>query len=665
MKKIVFIFILLLIVIVCKAWFYHSTISAGDFPYYFSVSSQTILYPYAWLSIQNLGGYNIPYIVNLFPISPIVFFLFTLFHLSWDVIGRVVYFYPTIVLAFLSSYFLYKRIGFDRRFIFLAVGILLFNTYMLMVLGGGQILLAMALSIAPAVLGLLFTLSPNFSFQKILILGVLYAVEVGLDLRIAYMLFLSIIIFILMKTILERDLKYARQSFLTLLILPLIITGILHMFWIFPTLVMRENPLQQLGAIYSTTGAVRFFSFGKFEYAFGLLHPNWPENIFGKVGFMKPEFLLLPLLAYGSLLFLKKTQKKETLYILFFALLGLIGIFLAKGANDPFGDVYLWFFQHVPGFVMFRDPTKWYFFIVLSYTMLIPFTVSKVYGLIQKHYAKWYVAQIFVGVIVAYLLFLIWPALSRQLTGTFQPHTIPTEYKTLEKLLLSQNNFSRTLWIPTIQRFGYYSNTHPAISAQDFFSVTSVSEVLDILQKKGTENMLQEAGVKYVIIPYDSEREIFIKDRKYNNELYFSTIQKVSSIPWLTSLSGFGNIAIFELPNPKNHFWLQGQSEVSYTFLNQTKYLVNVKNVEKGERLIFSERYNNGWKMSTDTTVIDSEQYHTIYNSFFLPRSGTYTLTVFFSPQKWVDIGVRISAIASSIVLIGLIGIIWYRLKRI
>ncbi|EKD86147.1 MAG: hypothetical protein ACD_37C00447G0001, partial [uncultured bacterium] len=117
------------------------------------------------------------------------------------------------------------------------------------------------------------------------------------------------------------------------MIIPFFITFLLNSYWIIPTLVLRINPLYDLGQIYTSFGAVKFFSFATLENTISLLHPNWPENLFGKVSFMKPEFLIIPILAYSSLLFIKNIETKIKKYIIFFAVLGLVGAFLAKGAN--------------------------------------------------------------------------------------------------------------------------------------------------------------------------------------------------------------------------------------------------------------------------------------------------------------------------------------------
>ena len=175
------------------------------------------------------------------------------------------------------------------------------------------------------------------------------------------------------------------------MIIPLFGLIALHAFWILPAILTHQNPLEQLGSAYSTTGAVKFFSFAALENALSLLHPNWPENLFGKTYFMKPEFLGLPILAYISLLFIStkektKEQKKTVQYVLYFALLALIAAFLAKGANDPFGEIYLWMFTNIPGFGVFRDSTKWYVLIAISYSLLIPFSLKHLQDIFKKKF---------------------------------------------------------------------------------------------------------------------------------------------------------------------------------------------------------------------------------------------------------------------------------------
>lgn len=292
---------------------------------------------------------------------------------------------------------------------------------------------------------------------------------------------------------------------------------------------------------------------------------------------------------------------------------------------------------------------------------------------LQKSYGpkeRWYllmnkvfknlIPNCFLLLVICYLLFLIRPAIFGQLGGTFRPHTIPQEYIQLEGFLHSQSQFSRTLWVPAAQRFGFYSYNHPAISGYDFFHATSSAGATNKLKEKDTERLLQESSVKYVIIPYDSEGEIFLKDRKYDNSLYEEAIDALRNITWLHEISGFGRIHVFEVSNPKDHFWLtSGRGSVSYMFKNPAEYVVSAKNVQKGEVLVFAESYDPMWTMQVtsnnqqeteNTKQETSKQYHNRFNSFILPKSGSYMLLVAYQPQKWVNIGLWISALTLIVV---------------
>lgn len=261
---------------------------------------------------------------------------------------------------------------------------------------------------------------------------------------------------------------------------------------------------------------------------------------------------------------------------------------------------------------------------------------------------KRYIPQLFIIFVIAYLIFLIRPALFGQLTGTFQPHIVPQGYTRLEKFLNSQSSFSRTFWVPTTQRFGFYSSVHPAVSGEDFYHVASISGVLDNLRESNAEKELQKSGIQYVIVPFDSEAEIFLKDRKYDAVLYKKTIENIQKIAWLKELPGFGEIHVFKVPRPKDHFWLSGQGSLNYTVINPTKYTVTIKNVEKGERLVFSESYDKYWiAQAKNEKGIKSQQYNALFNSFELPKDGSDTLTVEYAPQKLVNIGLWISGVTA------------------
>lgn len=213
---------------------------------------------------------------------------------------------------------------------------------------------------------------------------------------------------------------------------------------------------------------------------------------------------------------------------------------------------------------------------------------------------KKYIPNLFLLSVICYLLVLISPALLGQLGGTFKSTSLPADYTKLEQFLAKDKTFYRTLWVPQIQRFAYFSNTHPAIAANDLFKLNSPHENIKYLKKESTLLLLQESSVKYIIVPYDSLGEIFLTDRKYDNKMYEATLKDIESIPYLKRQHAFGKIGVYEIPAPKDHFWSPNASlDIKYKYINPTNYQVSLKSVKKGDTLIFAESYDKGWKLQT------------------------------------------------------------------
>lgn len=469
-------FSLIIIILVYYPWMsFSGTLSSGDWPYLYMeqiMESAIISKSLLWIEPYYYGTAKLA-----------VHF----FGLSWELTERLFWFFPVVIISVFSSYFLTKS--------WLGVLIYTTSTYILMVVGGGQMGVAFGYALAPLVLAW-------FIRGKNQLLGGLFlAVQLMFDPRMTYITLFGLVLYYL-----ASDWRKLR-----LIIFPLVTALVFNLFWIVP---MIRFGFEEYGEIYRGGGSVEFFSFANFENAISLQHPNWPENIFGKVGFQRPEFMLLPILAFSSLLFSKKPK------ILFFVLLGLVGSFLAKGANEPFGGLYLWLFKHVPGFIMFRDPTKWYMLVALSFSVLIPYALN--------HFKIKWTLWLF----LVYWVLLLRPVWFGQLGGTFRPSSLPKEYIELKNFINDQDDYFQTLWIPKIQRFGFVSRNHPTIES---------SSSADL-----SKSLLVKERVKYIIVPYDNRKELFIEDHKYSPALRVELITELNKISWLEH-KRMGNIDIFKV----------------------------------------------------------------------------------------------------------------------
>lgn len=633
MKAIKFIPILIFILIFYKPFFSTISFVAHDWPLLFRESR--IFFPFwslAWDYMGN-GGIGGPAFKTLWIdlYTNFVYFFSNTFNIPWWLSQRVFWIIPFLFLSITSSYKLSELVIKDKLFRFLSSIIYTFNTYILLIQAGGQFGIAFAYGAAPLVLYSLIRLFNKNDKRSLIGSSFLSGFIVALDPRIALLTF-TIVFFWYLFFIRRFNLKS-----LVIIFLNFSIALLINAYWILPILTSVFNQsISNSVSSYSSLAGVKFLSFATLENAFSFLHPNWPENIFGKVYFQRPEFLILPILAFGSILF---KVKKE---ILFFALIGLLGIFLAKGTNDPFGEIYLYLFQYFPGFTLFRDATKFYILIALSFSILIPYFLSTV----SENFEK--LKLVIAGSFIVLLLLILKPAWGGELTGIFNPKQIPEEYVRLNTDLKysSQKNeteFSRVLWIPRRQKYGYFDPSVPAADSEVLFKGRDISGV--------TEQELYDFGIYYIIVPTDPDGEIFLKDRKYDEKVRKSTINKIEKIDFLERASVEPGIKVYHTYSSADLFWLPeiaGMERfftVSWKFINPTEYELEIKNAKKGDMVIFSQGFDSGWIAKGDGFEVRSEAYEKKLNSFTLTRSGTYNLKVYYGPQRFVVFGLIISVL--------------------
>jgi len=668
-KLLLYLLAAVFIALVFKSWFLPFPLSTGDWSYKFpKMISEFNLYPYAWnTSFGNGFGTNGIFLMALGTyFSTSAAFLYKL-NIPWVFIEKILWYWPFIIVSSLGSFFLFKQL-FTKSNTYAAVSSLIFtaNTYSLMIVGGGQMGVGMGYAMIPLVFFSFISILKKVNSSKNLITistfaGIVFSIQLLLDLRIAYVTMLFIGLYYLLSLLLNKSIGL-KKTILPYVFWPTALTLLLHFFWVVPFMILGQNPLEKLGEQFSGIGIIEFLSFAKFENTLSLLHPNWPENLFGKAYFMRPEFILLPILVFSNLFFLKKDPNKDK--ILTLSLIALIGAFLAKGSNEPFGQLYVWAFGKIPGFMMFRDSTKWYGVVALSYSLLIPyflFLASKI------EFKKIKMPQnALVIIFIVFWVFTIRQVFTGELKGTFTPKKEPQNYVKLADFLSSQGGFFRTLWVPSLHQYTYYSDVHPAVSAADYFSAYSSGEISDKLS--ANLRFLADAGIKYVIVPEDTEGKIFTDDRKYSEEVYDRTVKDINNVEGLGEVGRFGKIKVFEVPGAKDHFWSPSTTlRINYKYINPTRYELTVHDAKKGDVIIFSESYDAFWftrKIEPNNpgkieigSAIQSNLYKRRLNSFILREDGDYKLEIFYLPQKWVDL----TLIVSSITLLIIVSIFAFR----
>ncbi len=682
---------ILVILFAFRHWFLANEIIGGDWPYFRSdLLREFSFFVPSWMAYQinGFGGPSLSYALDSY-LYAISYIFVHILSVPWSVVYKVAYFGLFLVLSYASARYLLSRVLASASSWQRDIASLVYttNTFILMVAGGGQLGIALAYAVAPFVLGASIELvnvmvvgERRQLVRQVIAVGLLYAVIVLFDARIAYLVLGAHALYILITN--GRSARLMVKSSFFSVVLPWFITFLLHASWILPMIVFQFSPYQYVLTKSTSLGSLSFFSFADFSNAVALLHPNWPENIFGKVYFLRPEFLILPLVGFSSLFFISnikyqisnrhsKYQKDKNLPIspspyppiLFFALLALLGVFLAKGTKEPFGELNAWMFANVPGFSVFRDPTKFYLYVILGYVVLIPTGLSSMATIVAKRLKSLKpetVLMVVLGVFLCVWVFTIRDAFVGRLGGTLRVREVPREYVELANELSSQPDFFRTLWYPRQQRFAYYTNLHPPVEANHFFGATVSTELAVRMSAPDAAQKIQSAAIKYVIVPYDSEGEIFTDDRKYDDKQWQQAVATLDSLPWLTKKERMGKIVLYEVSSPFGRFQLirsgvMVDRNVAYTAQGTTRYALQASGPSE---LIFSERFDPSWAASLEHTFIPSNRTKEGYNSFSLP-SGTYAVDVYFD-QEYVYTYGRWLSFSTLVVLAG----VWIVLRR-
>jgi len=666
-------------VLIFKNWFFYPFLSAHDFPYFFRETLFDFpLFPPPWSPTFGigLGGEIINYGLGIYVYAVVSLFVNTI-GLPWELVYKIFIFGLFIIASVFSISYLLSKVLNNPTKLQLLLSSLLFsaNTYSLMIVDGGQMGVALAYSLSPLVLAVFIELinrislgTNNIRYQASnikysIISALVLAIQIMFDLRMAILTTGAVIFYLVFHHLFIKKVNLILNALYFILII--IVNLGLHASWILPIILSRSNPAQEIINQQGSLSSFIFFSFATFPQTISLLHPNWYENIFGKVYFMRPEFVILPILAYSSLLFIKNSKLKvqdnlamkqfsNEKIVIFFVLLGLLGAFLAKGANPPLSQLNTWLFIHMPFSGIFRDSTKFYMLTALSYSVLIPFTVhsfqmwlsmklkiiigsSKKYKKIEKFSNIAILSiSIFCSMLLIRYVFL------NQLSGTFKRHEIPQEYIKLKNFLYNQNNFSRTLWIPRQDRFNFFSYQHPAVSGEALFSATNSIGISKELKKKQAPELLSNLSIRYVIVPYDSFGEIFVSDKRYDEKQYKEIIKQLDSINWLKRLEGFGSIAVYEVAAAKDHFWIEGKGTLSYLSISTSLYKINIS-LDKPSNIIFTDNYSSYWVADKEGNKIKSKKTKYNMNSFYIDKKGEHPLTVYFSKQDDYILGRKIT----------------------
>lgn len=164
---------------------------------------------------------------------------------------------------------------------------------------------------------------------------------------------------------------------------------LINMFWFLPFLNSFRNYYElsiTLSSIYdnfySSTNVISLYHLlilSPHQKAFLWKYPNWRNyystSVFVLIG------ILFPLIIFSSLL-----EKKKNRIILFFSLIIILGLFLTKAGNPPFGNILFWIVNNIPFMGAYRVPVeKFMIILIVGETVLFGYSIALIYDFLKKY----------------------------------------------------------------------------------------------------------------------------------------------------------------------------------------------------------------------------------------------------------------------------------------
>jgi len=279
-------------------------------------------------------------------------------------------------------------------------------------------------------------------------------------------------------------------------------------------------------------------------------------------------------------------------------------VFLAKGAQDPWGHIFLWLYNNIPFFVVFRTPDiRFGFLIILSLALLLLF--------VSQYYRR-------IIIILAVILFTAlqaWPLFSgiavkgSNINEQYYDRIlqIPKNYKNISSFINQYTTVNEyVLTIPSVSYGHYVLPNDDHLIGQDLLPKLIDAPFLYVSSSggmsKNTYNLLNEIISNE---QYERLKDFPIKYVLLRNDIcptcQQASMEKLGKVADLVYQD-----ATFFLYQVKSYRPIVDAPKISYKKVSPIKYRVTFRNVSKPNDLYFLQSFNKNWKLfSSSNQVID------------------------------------------------------------
>lgn len=556
-------------ILVHHLWFFTLNIfTYGDAGFTFIEKIKEMVVPSYW---GTTGFGSVPLMPNYYPVEMTIGFASRLLaflgleNVGIPIIQQMFFYGLPGLLGSIFSFKLVEKLTGKKLAGFVGSLVYNFNTFFLLS-SSGHVLLNAAYVVLPISLYFLICFCENSKFSN----GVLFVLTLFIcgvyEFRATYIFGWVCLFYVIFYFLTNRKKIKVFDYFLRFFSVFLIFL-LLNAFWLISTF---------LGGGYSSLLGV-VLSRGLFKApeppqsllisSLTLFHPYWANGIklapfeSGKI----PLYFFLNILPVFLMVFLKFKDFNQRLNKNFFLLLSLFGFLLSKFDDAPFINFYLWMYNHFPGFNAFREPSKFFVIVFLSYSIIFAFCTSW----LLDNFAKTKVQKRLTYFLIVFYSFLFIynarPIFTGESGAIFVPRYLPKDYLIFKDFVLRQPEFFRTFWSPTFSRWSINTNLHPIVSNLDsknfewknFFSpiARSLNEgLVEIFKNSYSNQRFDNSSIKYIIVPI---RDVANNDDFFINygdrQLY---IEELDKIRFLNKIDlGIKELSVYENKDFYPHFY--------------------------------------------------------------------------------------------------------------
>lgn len=598
-------FVLIVGYLISKCLLGYDLIAGGDFYSLYKPENHYSRYLYSWLDQLGRGWFN--------TLSPSFLYYYLNFLFEKTVL-RSFFYFPIIfffILFYISSYYFTKKIIPEVNSIWLTLLSIfyVFNyiTLTIFTYSWGYSHHFIIYGFIPAIIWILLTFlkSPKLEIKEILIAVIINAlVFMGYN-NVAFfaVLLLVEVLFIFFYLITTSKLDF--KIILKKIIIFFLIQSIVPIFYIFSFLLSNKNNFEMASST-SVYDVQLWNESTSSSYVYSLIS----KPIIGTESL--PVIYVYFLLPFILILFSCTSKRRYSDYLLFLSTVLILILFYLK-YNSPFGMLFRQLFNY-PFVSMLRSPDKIFIFFPFFYLLLLGEILVKSKSRLFKF--------LLLILVAASCYYFVGKKLTRYLIEKNKNYSyvvnIPDEYKDFSQATNSENITTSVLSIPYSVKNSINWSNYPKwnfvghdvlhlLFNRDFVSanvfdhpVYETNMTFRNLWKNTKccgddyiEKSFDRFGVEYVIWHKDIDEGRF----KENVPVY-EMLQKSVNNGLIKKIEDNQYFEAYQVREDKTQPLIYTENaQVTFKKINPTKYIVDIKGLKVGDRVVFKQSFNPEWKI--------------------------------------------------------------------